>query len=164
MKFGCPPGQKLVQVYFNSFQPSARVAYNFYALAYSISSAVVTCFTWVVLYWALDEENLRRRRIFRYDTNAKACFTFSVVVWVAVAFIGIAYDIIVHEEDWSNVVCKIVLIILILLRYSTLKSAYLAYLWLLRRNIGQWIVLQAKFCELQIYLRPTFLTVDVAGP
>ena len=104
------------------------MAYNFYALAYSISSAVVTCFTWVVLYWALDEENLRRRRIFRYDTNAKACFTFSVVVWVAVAFIGIAYDIIVHEEDWSNVVCKIVLIILILLRYSTLKSAYLAYL------------------------------------
>ena len=99
------------------FQPSARVAYNFYALAYSISSVVVTCFTWVVLYWALDEENLRRRRIFRYDTNAKAGFTFSVVVWVAVAFIGIAYDLIVHEEDWSNVVCKIILIILILVRY-----------------------------------------------
>ena len=76
------------------------MAYNFYVWAYSISSAVVTFFTWVVLYWAMDEDNLHRRRIFRYDTNAKVCVCFSIFVYGAVIFIVLAYGFIVNEKHF----------------------------------------------------------------
>ena len=73
--------------------------YNLFIWAYSISSACVTCFTWLTLYWAFNEEILQSRRIFRYDANAKACLMISTIVWGMVPFIVIAYCIIVHDDN-----------------------------------------------------------------
>ena len=82
----------------------ARVAYNFYLTVYPISSVVVTCQTWVALYWAMYEENFRQRRIFRYDGIANAFFYGSCILCIAVLLAVFAYNYIVHERDHTNVV------------------------------------------------------------
>lgn len=80
--------------------------YNFYFWAYSIFSACVTIYTWVALFWALDEENLQSRRIFRYKPGA--CLLISTTVWYSVGFIMLAYILFVDhdEKDYENVVRK----------------------------------------------------------
>ena len=82
----------------------ARVAYNFYLTVYPISSVVVTCQTWVALYWAMYEENFRQRRIFRYEGTANAFFYGSGILCIAVPLTVFAYNYIVHERDHTNVV------------------------------------------------------------
>ena len=82
----------------------ARVAYNFYLTVYPISSVVVTCQTWVALYWAMYEENFRQRRIFRYEGTANAFFYGSGFLCIAVPLTVFAYNYIVHDRDHTNVV------------------------------------------------------------